>query len=524
MAKDNELFIGKGASEPKKDQGLARLPKNTFFQLDNGDSALTPFNSLGILPRLQKEAPGAFVRLDATSDDLSLTVNGIHIIRIHNNQISDLTQELARPEMAERLVNARNEYSDAKVAGLLKYSPGVDYRLPDIVAVQRPTPSFNPYYVYYRIMGMPLGEFRLQAGDLPEATPETVFARKREAISQIYKENGMPDVEFSKGYGFKRLKKEIEAVSAPLVQVFKEKVSNATLETIIGNIAQRYTPGSVELIQEQVQRITSVFSEMYSRAKNYGVLMPKEQQFLRFFTQVAERVFEENTNPLNIFVVTCPRYGEQDELSETANAYLYALPHITQALTRGNIPYRGYVLIDDAEEHVADGLYLSRLGLTPETYQAQCTRNVDLVKRAITEDERINGVSVHPFGTIFPDFVDITADLERQLYKLAQDDADLRLSMAKVADTRKARHTKILGGECDFSDSLYLAIHYSAEYMALGYLCRSYPELSEDSFIVNYNSPNVEQFNSTNLLAKCIKRDVLKGNLATVPIFQVKLY
>jgi len=59
--------------------------------------------------------------------------------------------------------------------------------------------------------------------------------------------------------------------------------------------------------------------------------------------------------------------------------------------------------------------------------------------------------------------------------------------------------------------------------MALGYLCRLYPGLRSNSFIVNYNSPNVGQFN-TDLLSKCIKGSPLPEDLKNIPVFQVKLY
>lgn len=475
---------------------------------------------------------GSFVRLNATSDDLSLAVNGIHIIRIHHNRISDLLIELTRPKITERLVHAKEAYSDDKVAKLLKYSPDVDYRLPEVPISEKPRRRFNPYYAYYQIMRMPADEFKLQAKDLPnDVELETVLAKKREIINQVCLENEVSESELPNRYGFKRLKKEIEAVSTPLIQRLRKKVPGDVLEIIINNIAQRYTPKSAELVQEAVQRIASMFGEMYSRAKHYGVLMPKDQQLLTFFTQITERVFGEKTDPLDMFVVACPRYGEHDEydtleegLSQTAGIYLCSLPHITSTLTTNYIPYKGYVLVNDTEERMADGSLLGRLGLTEETYRAKCRENVKAVNQAIVEDERITRVSAHLFTEIFPDFMNVTADLERQLYRLTQSDTDLRLAMAKVADTRLSRHTKILGGECDFSDSLYLSIHYSAEYMALGYLCRLSPELSENSFIVNYNSPNVEQFNSQELLTKCMRRNIPSGNLTTIPVFQVKFY
>lgn len=475
---------------------------------------------------------GSFARLDATSDDLSIAVNGIHIVRVHNGRIGGLPLELARPELTERLIHARNRYSDSKVSELLKYSLEADYRLPEVPITPKSPPRFNPYYAYYRVMGMSAGEFRLRVNDLPaDATPEAILAKKREIVNRVCIDNGVSDIEFPNGYGFKRLKKEIEAASTPLIQRLREKVPGDILEIMIDNIAQRYTPESAESVQEATQRIASMFGEMYSRAKHYGVLMPKDQQLLTFFTQVTERVFGEKTDPLNMFVVACPRYGEHDEydtleegLSQTASTYLYSLPHLTSALTKNGIPYRGYVLVNDTEEQMADGSLLGRLGLTEETYRAKCRGNVEAVNQAIVEDERITGLSAHLFTEIFPDFMTVTADLERQLYRLTQNDADLRLSMAKVADARLPRHTKILGGQCDFSDSLYLAIHYSAEYMALGYLCRLYPEVANNSFIVNYNSPNVEQFNSQELLANCTRGNISSNNLTTIPVFQVKFY
>lgn len=478
------------------------------------------------------ELSGSFARLDVTSDDLSLTINGIHIIRVHSDRIGGLPLELARPEVTEKLISARNGYSDVKVSELLKYSPGDDYRLPEIPTTPKSPPRFNPYYAYYRIMGMSADEFRLRAKDLPtNATPEVILARKKEIVNHVCAENGLSDVEFPNGYGFKRLKKEIETTAAPLIQRLREKVPGDALEIMIDNVAQRYTPESAKSIQEATQRIASMFGDMYSRAKHYGVLMPKDQQLLTFFTQVTERVLGEKTDPLNMFVVACPRYGEHDEyetleegLSQTASTYLYSLPHLTSALTKNGIPYRGYVLVNDTEEQMADGSLLGRLGLSKETYRAKCRRNVEAVNQAIAEDERITGVSAHLFTEIFPEFMAVTADLEKQLYRLTQSDADLRLSMAKVADTRLSRHTKILGGQCDFSDSLYLAIHYSAEYMALGYLCRLYSEIANNSFIVNYNSPNVEQFNSQDLLANCTRGNIPPNNLTTIPVFQVKFY
>lgn len=381
-------------------------------------------------------------------------------------------------------------------------------------------------------MGKSADEFTARFGiSSASIIQEELLVRKRDLIKQVCLKNGIDEESIPNGYGFKRLKREIEIASIPLLKTFKDKVPSDILEFIVDAVAQRYTPESSESVQEATQRIASMFCEMYSRAKHYGVLMPKDQQLLTFFTQVTERVFGEKNDPLNMLMVACPRYGEHDEyetleegLSQTASTYLNSLPHLTSTLTKNGIPYRGYVLVNDTEERMADGSLLGRLGLTEETYRAKCSKNVEAVNQTIAEDERLTEVSAHLFTEIFPDFITVTADLERQLYRLTQSDDDLRLSMAKVADARLPRHTKILGGQCDFSDSLYLAIHYSAEYMALGYLCRTYSELSNNSFIVNYNSPNVEQFNSQKLLANCTRGNIPPDNLATIPVFQVKFY
>lgn len=486
-----------------------------------------------MLPDLQITGlDGSFVKLDATSDDLSIAVNGVHIVRVHNDQISSLPLVIGHPEVVGRLIHAKASYSDDKVAKLLKYSSDVDCRLSEFFATEKPHRGFNPYYTYYRIMGMSANEFRLQTMDLPaDVTPEAILAKKREIINKICMENGVRENEFPNGYGFKRLRREIEAVSMPIIQRLKEKVHGNTLEIMIDNIAQRYTPESAGSVQEAALRIASIFGEMYFKAKHYGVLMPKDQQLLTFFSQVTERIFGEETRPLNMFVVACPRYGENDEydrleegLSKTSSTYLHALPLLTTVLAKNGIPYKSFVLINDTEEQMIDGSLLNRLDLTKETYREKCRGNVEAVNQAIAEDERITGASAHLFTEIFPDFMNVTESFEKQLYRLTKNDAELRLAMAKVADGRFDRHRKIMGGKCDFSDSFYLAIHYSAEYMALGYLCRTYSELSNNSFIVNYNSPNVEQFNSQGLLARSIKGDMSVNKINTIPVFQVKYY
>lgn len=450
------------------------------------------------------------------------------MLRIPHAPASSLVEELVRPKVVNKAVSAINSYSSGRVAELLNYSPDEEYRLPAIPQVNQSQNKFNPYFAYYQIMAMHESEFSARFGVGDVITPQEVLTKRKEVIEQLCREHG--EVE-PKGYGFKRLKREIEEVSAPLIQTLKNRVPGGVIDVVYDQIAQRYSPDSTAPMLKAIQDLSLVFQELYTRSRRYGILMPKDQQMLTFFSQIAERVFSDTRDPLNMFIVACPRYGEHDEydrleegLSQTADTYLHALPLLTTVLQKYSIPYRGYILVNDTEEFLADGSLLERLGLNVETYRAKCRGNVDAISQAINEDERINGISAQLLTEVFPEFIEVTANLERQLYKLTQNDTNLRLEMARVADARLNRHIKIMGGECDFSDSMYLALHYSAEYMALGYLCRLYPNLSKNSFIVNYNSPNVEQFNSQELLAKCMKGTILSDRVNTIPVFQVKYY
>ena len=473
----------------------------------------------------------AFVRLDETSDDLSLTVNGIHIIRVHKSRIGGLTKELAPSEAIERLKLAGKEYSEDKVSKLLGYELGADYRLPAPIKIGEEEDPPTGYYLFNQVMSLDRQGVTVDFRERVDSLDDREFSKLKYKITRNLCERfgvkypGEVENGLQSGVNYRSISTQIRDTTSPLEEYFgKANLDSATRELIADYIARRYTPQSGESIKKSVQKIALMFSEMFSAARRYGFLMPKEEQLLVFFTQVAERVFGEKDDPLIMLMVTCPRYNEENELSETASAYLSVLPHLASVFTKYEIPYRGYILVDDAEERVAGGLYLSRLGLARESYRAECIRNVEVVRQTVASNNRLAQVLARPFGDMFPDFMNVVADLERRLYQLTLDDSELRLSMAKIADARLPRHTRILGGQCDFSDSLYLTIHYSAEYMALGYLCRLYPELRGDSFIINYNSPNIGQFNDLNLLARCIKEDISPDNLSTVPVFQVKLY
>ncbi len=499
-----------------------------LVQIDDRE-LLGQVGGLNLLPTLSHAGlVGSFIRFDVTSEDLALAINGVPITRVLSDGVGNLPYELNRPEVASRLASAVSSYSEAKVESRLNYSADTDYRLSELPKPKEKQSRFNPYYAYHRIMGMTLDEFKLKDQDLTEdADPEAIFARKREVIDKLCLEN---EATPPNGYGYKRLKREIEDVTLLLKEGFKKRVNGEILDVMIDEIAQRYTPETSEDVKAAVSKIAAIFKELYAKGKNRGVLLPKDQQLLTFFSQVAKRAFGETEDLLKMFVVACPRYGEHDEydrleegLSQTANTYLQTLPLLTTVLSKNGIPFTGQILVNDSEEQMADGALLKRLGLSIDTYNDKCRANVEAINQAIAGDEELVGISAHLFTDIFPEFVDVTANLERQLYHLAQADPKLKLDIAKSADARLDRHRKIMGGECDFSDSLYLAYHYSAEYMALGYLCRLYPELSSDSFIVNYNSPNVELFNSQAILTKSVKGDAVKG-VNTIPVFQVKYY
>jgi len=490
-------------------RGYFGLPRNTLVQFND-----------------------AFLRLDVTSEDLCLILNGRYIVRVPGNEINSLLGKLSDSEISEKLAQAKSDYSDTKVSHLLDYSPGIDYKLLGPLRIEYREGPLTGYYLFSKVMSLDKEGVFDQFGEPSDHLDDRGFSQLKYKLARDLCNN--LDVKYPNevengsrtGVNYKSILRQTQEITQPLRECLERRNLEATTKDLITDyIARRYDPEQVESIKKSVQKIASVFSEMYSESKRYGVLMPSNQQLLTFFGQVSRRIFGEMHEPINIFIVTCPVYNDQDELSESASAYLSALPLFTTTLLKYSIPYRGYILVDDAEEHLAGGLYLDRLGLTQSTYSAKCKRNVETVKQAIADDERITQVSAHLFSEKFPDFTRVTADLEKRLYQLSQNDPELRLAMAKVADARLPRHTKILNGKCDFSDSMYLAIHYSAEYMALGYLCRLRSgSLGEDNFIVNYNSPNVEQFNNVDLLANCIEGNVSSGDLISVPIFQVKLY
>ncbi len=505
-------------------RGYFGVPKNKLFQLKSE-------NLPGILSQLQMAGlQDAFIKFDMTSDDFSLTVNGMSIIRTYTNQLNTFPSKLEDSQVKEKLGKARNEYSEDKVAQLLNYSPDIDYRLPVLTTTKKYESVPTGYYIFSQVMGLDREDIQMQFGkQCRELDDKSFSSLKYEITRNLCKDFGVEypeevDRGSESGVNYKSIFNETQQALLPLREYFeKRNIDGHTRDEMEDYIARKYKPDDTQRLNDNTQKIANIFSDLF-KARRANILTPTGDGLVVFFKQVTDRVFGETTNPLHMIMVTCPRYNEDEGLSETAGAYLSGLPRLTSVLTKHGILYEGHILVDDAEERVAGGAYLSRLGLTNKSYIVECDRNVKAIRRAVAKDDRLANVSVQPFGDMFPDFVDTAADLERHLFRLTKIDLDLRLSMAEIAQTRLARHTKILGGICDFSDSLYLSIHYSAEYMVLGYLCRLYPELSRDSFIVNYNSPNVEQFNNVDLLARCIQENALSNGLISVPVFQVKLY
>lgn len=419
-------------------------------------------------------------------------------------------------------------YSESKVAQLLHFDATQDYLLPPV-----PLPPINrvptPYYIAFRVFSMQPQELEQMGSAMGVSRLLNNEFNKKELIQHLCTEGGM-GLDLS-DWSSKRMKQSLMEISDPLMIALRARISGQTLTAMIDLIAQRYSPGSIDILQQGVKRIAATFQELYSQNKQYKIAIPKERQLVTFFSQIAERVFGETRDPLKMLVVACPRYGESDEydrleggLSQTAGIYLSSLPLLTNVLTKNCVPFQGLMLINDTEEQMIDGSLLQRLGLTIETYRAKCRENVVATDQAIVQDSRITNVSVSLFTEAFPEFIGVTANIERQLFRLLQQDERLKLAMEEVANMRLERHRKIMGGVGDLSDSLYLALHYAAEYMALGYLCRSHFQLSNNSLIVNYNSPNVEQFNSQELLAKCMSGNIPAETINTIPVFQVKYY
>lgn len=426
-------------------------------------------------------------------------------------------------------------YSGEKVASLLGYTLGVDHRLPEIPPPHEEKRPPNPYVIYYQIMSMSGEELQMRFGISPEnfKKPEEGLLERKELVRKVCLAEGISPEAIPFGYGIRHLRREVETVAAPLSQGLRGKISGDLAKVMVEEIFQRYRPESAKSIQGGTRRIAGVFGDLFLQAKRYGFVMPKDRQLITFFSQIAQQVFAEEAKPLQMIIVACPRYGEFDEydrleegLSYTARTYLEALPLLTSVLARYSIPYQGHILINDTEENMADGSLLQRLGLTREIYRQKCASNVQAIEEALRKDEGIkpHNISAHLFTEVFPEFMETTKDLERQLFSLIQQDSEFRLAVVEIAKTRLERHKKIMGGDCDFSDSFYLALHYLAEYMVLGYLCRLHPELNGRSFIVNYNSPNVEYFNNKDLLAKSVKGELQKDSIVTVPVFEVKFY
>lgn len=468
------------------------------------------------------------MRLDVTSDDLSITINGNHIARVHNEKVSDLNKVLNSPETQEKILQATQSYSEFKVGELLNYSPDTDYELPILSKTIEPETLPTGYYLFCQVMKLNKEEVQRRFGNECQYLDAKAFSDLKYDIAEnlciqlgIEYPKEVSHVSES-GINFSSIMRQTQQLLLPLQDYFeKRNIDNHTQDAIKDYIARQYTPDDLDKLIKGTQKIAQILDDLF-KARKANVLTPTGEELVVFVKQLSDRVFAKTTDPLNIIMVTCPRYN-QDMISDSASAYLAGLPRLTSILTKYGIPYEGHILIDDAEEKVAGGAYLSRLGMTKESYEAECDRNVKAVARAISDDDILSGISAQRFGEMFPDFINTVSSIERQLFKLSKSDSELKLSLADVANSRFARHSKILGGICDFSDSLYLAIHYTAEYMALGYLSRSYPGLKNNGLIINYNSPNVGKFN-TELLTKCISGSISSRDIGIIPVFQVKLY
>ena len=415
------------------------------------------------------------------------------------------------------------------MARLLGYMPGTDYRLPSLNRPQNLPDSPTGYYVFSQVIDLDkIGFAKRFGGNIDLTNDKNFSALKYKAARETCIQMGVKypeEVERGSqtGVNNKTISRDIRETTSP-IRKFLERtcLEGESRGSILEHIARKYSPGSVEQTREGMQKILLMFEEIYALRRE-GFLMPRGEQLVSFFSQVFDLQLGGKLDQLKILMVTCPKYNEPGSLSDTANAYLNVLPKFTSILSKYGIPFMGKVLVDDAEERVAGGQYLSRMGMTEGGYRLECNRNVELVKSVVSRDKRMRGISVYTVGNAFPEFKGVVGNLEKQLYELCVNNLEFRRSMIDIAGSRLARHTKILGGQCDFSDSVYLTLHYAAEYMAVGYLCRARRDLGSQILLINYNSPNVDQFNNKDVLSSCVKNGV-PSEFISVPTFQVKLY
>jgi len=484
----------------------------------------TPFLDLSSAISTNK---GFFGRIDRTTDDITISINGKTIKRLTqtDGQIQNSDREL--------LTQAIEFYSEEKIAQLLKYNPDYLYLLPPLPINfdSKRTPS--PYYIAAKVYTMSADELEIEGTKRKVSRDfKTNQINKKRLVRRICTEHGVP---FPSDLYLKGLKERFSVYVNPVINIFKGKLEEHNLNVLRDRMGYYFdpTPNNSKRLVDKVKHFVDFFDILFKNSGKNGFQLPIGDQLLTFVIQIADRVIGQELSPLEILVVVCPRYGEFDDystleegLSYTARTYLKSLPFLVRNLKRLGVQLNGHMLVNDSEDEMAGGHLLRRLSLDADSYSEKCNGNVVAINQALLSPENSNLLEVFDVQLLteaFPEFKIITQITENRLFQLCLTSVDMRLMIGKVADSRYERHKKIMGEPFDFSDSFFLALHYAAEYLAFGYLCRSHPELSNNSFIANYNSPNVYLFNIPSLFAKLIQGEISK-EINNIPVLQIKYY
>lgn len=424
---------------------------------------------------------------------------------------------------------------------LLSFQEGIDYRL-EPLGVEREPEKISPVYIYYKIMGSNLSEaiqFRqtlCPAINLPVFTDKEdardSLAAKKQLVRDVCLDRQIGEEEIPSGLGVKRMRQDLREIAGPVVEVVGKRLGGKQQERLTDYVAKFYHPERKVDLMRGFTTLGEFFKELQITAQKTGLKLSNNDQLLIFIRQLSERVLGQTKEPLTMFAVACPKFGEDDDydrlevgVSQTARTYLQSLPQITELLVKHKIPFKGVLLMNDTEDELLGGSFLRRLGLTPETYHARCQGNVIAIQEASAESSsHLKNLETALFTETFPQFKELVQRSEKRFYQLMQEDNDFYKTMVNTAKKRFERHQKILGGSSDFDKHLYLTLHYAAEYMVFGYLLRQLPILKGESFIVNYNSPNVIYFNSGELLSKAVRGEPNPEEINPVPVFQVKFY
>lgn len=425
---------------------------------------------------------------------------------------------------------------------LLGYQKEEHYRL-EPLAVEARSKAINPVYIYCKIMGTNLSEAMQFSQTICSSLNPPVLtgkesgrellAIKKQLVRDVCLGCQINEKVIPLGLGVRRIRRDLREITQPVVEVVGERLGGEQQEKLIDYVARIYSPERKIDLVKGFTTLREFLKELQETAQRKRLKLPNNDQLLTFTQQLSERVLGVTKAPLTMLAVACPRFGENDEydrleigVSQTARTYLHSLPKITELLVKYQIPFKGVLLVNDTEDELLGGFLLRRLGLTPETYHGLCQGNIAAIQEALaglpSHLKRNLGVAL--FTESFPQFKKLVQRTEKRFYQLMQDDNDFFEAIVRTARNRFERHQKILGGSTDFDQHLYLTLHYAAEYMVFGYLCRKVPALSESSFIVNYNSPNVVHFNLAKLLAKTIQGEPNPEDINPIPVFQVKFY